>query len=271
MARYSTTVLGRAQGVAARLARIFGQMVPAGSLRRRIDNLATRKSPLSTWIQSHSVFTYEIATRMIGLEPGPSSEARIAAVLDEMRPDWMSESAIGLSCLLDTRVYMISQLLRDADATSMASSLELRVPLVDLQVAGFSRTCADEYKLSRGGGKGNHYQASGAKRVLIAALQDVLPPAIVNRPKRGFALPLDQWMRKQLAPLAKETCGPEAIRQRGLVDPAYANELWRQANSGVGGTHYPKLWSLMLLELWCRAVIDAPLTPLRSAPVALSH
>ncbi len=77
-----------------------------------------------------------------------SSVAALRAPARRISHSWRSESPIGLSCLLDVNIYLRSQLLRDADATSMAHSLELRVPFVDQEVATFARSCSDSFKLS---------------------------------------------------------------------------------------------------------------------------
>jgi asparagine synthase (glutamine-hydrolysing) len=148
------------------------------------------------------------------------------------------------------------QLLRDSDATSMAHSLELRVPFVDLEVVGFSRSCADEYKLSPDGGESSQYQASGAKRVLIHALKDVLPPTIAGRPKRGFALPFRDWMRGAVRPLVEDTCSRNSLLRRGLVDPDLVPPPVVEGN-GAAANLYPDYWTLMILEMWCRGVLDA--------------
>lgn len=163
MARYSQTLMGQAQLQAGKVAHFFRNMLPEGALRQRVDNLATCRLLVDTWLQAHGVFDYRMAHRLSGIDESPGGqEAQFVAVLDGINPNWRQESPVGLSCLLDTRVYMINQLLRDADAASMAHSLELRVPLVDLEVMGFSRTCDDQFKLSQSGGKGGEYQSSGA-------------------------------------------------------------------------------------------------------------
>jgi asparagine synthase (glutamine-hydrolysing) len=172
---------------------------------------------------------------------------------------WRDESPIGLSCLLDARVYMLDQLLRDSDATSMAHSLELRVPLVDLEIVRFARSCDDRYKLRPDGGANGQYGTSGAKRVLIEALADVLPATIVNRPKRGFALPHQHWMAHELAPLVEATCHPDVVARRNLLDPDSVARIWQEHRRGETGVLFPRLWSLMIWELWCRRVLDAPL------------
>jgi len=180
-----------------------------------------------------------------------------------VNPEWCRESIVGLACLLDVDVYMRSQLLRDSDATSMASSLELRVPLVDLRVAEFSRSCADDFKLSRRGSRRREYVNTGAKRVLIEALKDVLPANVAQRPKRGFSLPCEQWVETSLQPLLREMCSRRALAERGLLDPDLAVTL----ALGKSTQRLPspaQAWSLLILELWCRAVISTT-APQRTA------
>ena len=253
MARYTATVLGRAQALAGQAAALVADWVPPGPLRDRVENLATRRGALATWLQAHTVFRDSVARRMAGLPlDRAAQEAKFVALLNQDCADWTKETPVGLSCLLDTRVYMNNQLLRDSDAASMAHSLELRVPFVDLKLAEFSRSCADEYKLRVDGGSSIQYDSSGAKRVLIHALRDLLPPSISSRPKKGFALPNAYWMQHDLAPLVEETCSHETLQRRGLIDPA----LVAPVRKGVSGGHFPDHWTLMIFELWCRAVLD---------------
>lgn len=257
MARYSTTAAGRIQAAAGAAAHRLAPWLPTGRLRNRLQNLATRRDGLATWAQGHTVFHGTTASRLAGLGPGGTTqEEKLAAILTRDRDDWTRETPVGLSCLLDTRVYMMHQLLRDSDAASMAHSLELRVPYVDLELAAFSRSCADDFKLRPDGGSSNRYGSSGSKRVLIHALGDLLPASMADRPKKGFTPPFRRWMQKDLAPLVEDTCGDASVRRRGLVDPAVVAQLRRQADAGVPDILYPKLWTLMILELWCRAVLD---------------
>jgi asparagine synthase (glutamine-hydrolysing) len=181
----------------------------------------------------------------------------IERILSAVNPEWRRESVVGLSCLLDVDVYMRCQLLRDSDATSMASSLELRVPLVDLKVAEFSRSCVDDFKLRTGGGDGGEYHKSGAKRVLIHALRDVLPADVAQRPKRGFTIPYKHWVENSFGLLIEETCSRKTMAERGLLDPDLGSKLAGD-QSAQRWAGWPFAWSLMILELWCRAVLDVP-------------
>jgi len=258
MSRYCNTAGGRAHALAGKLANIVAPLLPRGGVRERAENLATRRSLLATWVQTHSVFRRDAAKRMVGLSWEASNEVELAKMLADVRDDWRGETPVGLACLLDTRMYMVNQLLRDSDATSMSHSLELRVPLVDVEVVRFSRSCPDDYKLHASGGDGSHYQASGAKRVLIHALRDLLPAEIDRRPKRGFMLPIEHWMRKDFLPVVEDACSLGTIAQRGLIDPNVIAPTWKAARAGAPGSNYPKLWCLMIFELWCRSVLDAP-------------
>jgi asparagine synthase (glutamine-hydrolysing) len=257
MARYQTTRGGQAQAFAGRIADLAAGWIPGGRLRERAENLATRRSPLATWMQAHSVFRDTLARGMAGVSSGRHlQDARIEELLTQDDPQWRRESPVGLSCLLDTRIYMLHQLLRDSDATSMAHSLELRVPLVDVELANFARTCADGFKLRFDGGSSNHYYGSGAKRVLIKALADVLPSTISKRVKKGFSLPYEHWMRGPLAPLVDDTCSFETIKRRGLIDPDFIHTARGFSGSSAAASRYPAMWTLMILELWCRGVLD---------------
>jgi asparagine synthase (glutamine-hydrolysing) len=250
MVQFATTPRGKAQARLGNIAHQVAPWLPKGRLRDKFESLAARRTGLATWLQAHSVFRYTLARQMAGLSAMPEMEpALLAAVLEWDVDDWTKETMVGLSCLLDTRVYMISQLLRDSDASSMAHSLELRVPLVDLALVAFTRTCLDEYKLRSTASGGGRYQESGSKRVLIHALRDVLPLSISTRKKKGFSLPYATWMRGELADLVEDTCGAESLKRRGLIDP----QLVGNAHDGA---MYPNTWGLLIFELWCRNVLD---------------
>jgi asparagine synthase (glutamine-hydrolysing) len=253
-----TTAPGKMHAMAAKLAKPIAGLVPPGTWRRRVDGLIARSSPLRLWSRAHAVFGWNEARRGLGLSREPTSEqAHIEDVLTRIMPGWEDEgTVVSLSCLLDTRVYMINQLLRDSDATSMAHSLEMRVPFVDLEVANFARSCDDQHKLFAGGGSGDEYSRSGAKGVLIHALRDVLPPATTDGHKKGFVVPLHRWLQTNLKPLVEETCSSESLTRRGLIDPGLLSRSWQHFHGTPSNHSFRELWAVMVFELWCRAVLD---------------
>ena len=209
MTYYATHPLGRGKAFAGQIASLLCDWLPEGHLRQRAYNLATRRSSLATWLHAHHVFRYDQSHRLLGLPADSASDVKgFEAYLAGLGIDYRKETPIGLSCLLDFWVYMGSQLLRDSDVMSMSHSLELRTPLVDLEVVQFSRSCLDDYKLHSDGGLDGRYASSGAKRVLLHALRDVLPTDISRRPKRGFALPIVQWMPQRIEDAGRSTPAP---------------------------------------------------------------
>lgn len=252
MARYTQSSIGKVESVAGSFANRFKNSLPESFLKSKAENLSARRSPLTTWIHGHTVFSEESLRKLTGIDDSRLDKFKFS--LNRKNKRWRDETAVGLSCLLDVETYMQCQLLRDSDATSMAHSLELRVPFVDLKVAEFARSCNDNFKLNKGGGDNLQYRSSGAKRVLIHALRDVLPPETFERNKRGFALPFKKWMRTVLKDIIEDTCNPETIKKRGLLDEKYCEFLFDQRE--MKQMLYPQIWSIMILELWCRKVID---------------
>lgn len=243
----------RSMGYAAQA---FSRWMPAGSARQRMRNLSWYRSPLALWTRSHTVFPPEEASALVGLPLVSTSEGKIAASLALWDEGVDLTSPVALAARLDSEVYMRSQLLRDSDAASMAHSLELRVPLVDAEIAGFASTCPDGYKLSLPALNGASSARSGTKQILIEALRDILPPDIHNRPKLGFAMPYEMWLRGPLLEIAMETTNEASIARRGLLDNRAVTRVREAFRNGESGAGYPKLWSVMILELWMHRMSD---------------
>jgi asparagine synthase (glutamine-hydrolysing) len=213
----------------------------------RLRRLASRRSPTAEWLNTHRVFPWGVARKLAGLPARPRDEAAtLEKLLERTHAEWRSETALGLACLLDVQFYMGAQLLRDSDAVTMAHSLELRLPLVDMHVAEFSRTCDERHKL------GGQPPAPLGKRVLLRATEDVLPGGVARRKKRGFSLPIAHWLRTDLSGWVDEACGPDGIGHRGIVDADLVGKLYgRRSDPSV---LYRGLWALLLLELWWRSM-----------------
>jgi asparagine synthase (glutamine-hydrolysing) len=152
-------------------------------------------------------------------------------------------------------------LLRDIDAVSMAHSLEIRVPFLDPAVVDFALSLPDRSKLKSGAAGDAAYRESGAKRILLDATRDLLPPGIENQQKRGFGMPFGAWLRGPLREILDDTTATHIVRARGLFNPVLVEQTRREFLSGRGSWALP--WTLMMVELWCRGVLDAPA---RAAP-----
>jgi asparagine synthase (glutamine-hydrolysing) len=148
----------------------------------------------------------------------------------------------------EARTYMHDVLLRDTDQMSMAHALEVRVPLLDHELVDFVVSLPDRLKDSNG----------TPKRLLVESLGDLLPGTIVNRPKQGFTLPFDPWMRGPLRGLCEERLGESGLVGRGLMKASGIDRLWQSFLAGGKDVSWSRLWSLVVLDAWlaANAVID---------------
>jgi len=173
--------------------------------------------------------------------------------IDELKHGSAVERVTGL-CL---RGYTANQLLRDIDATSMAHSLEVRVPYLDTVLADIALSLPDQTKLnpdSSPTGAQNTYRATGAKRILIDAGRPLLPKDFDLQPKRGFAMPFDRWLSEPLKDVFQQALSDETVRNRGWFN---VSETARIRDGFLAGRiAWSQPWLLMMTELWASQVFD---------------
>lgn len=126
--------------------------------------------------------------------------------------------------------YMSPMLLRDTDQMSMAVSLEVRVPFLDTRLVDFVLALPEKWKRGR-----------PPKRLLVAAFADILPAQVWNRPKQGFALPMDDWMRGPLNDFCLS--GLSAVRK--LIKPCWIDSVATKFEKRQ--LHWTRLWQLVVL------------------------
>ena len=142
---------------------------------------------------------------------------------------------------LESRCYMLNTLLRDADVMSMSQGLEVRVPLIDHQLAKAVLALPGQAKLN-----------ATPKKLLVEALAGSLPEDIVHRPKRGFTLPFEHWMRQELRSVVEPVLRKERIGGGPLgefLDADQVEQVWKSFLSGE--TSWSRPWSLYVMQRWC--------------------
>jgi len=145
----------------------------------------------------------------------------------------------------DVSLYLVDDLLVKMDRATMAHSLEGRSPFLDHVLMEFVASLPATFKLA-GGEK---------KRILKAALQGVVPQAILDRPKMGFGAPISGWFRNDLREMAYDLLlSPRAV-QRAYFRPGVVASLLDQHIQGQAD-HGEDLWDLLVLEVWHRTFID---------------
>ena len=140
---------------------------------------------------------------------------------------------------LDMNFYMAEDILTKVDRASMSVSLETRAPFLDPRVAQFAASLPIEYKLR--GNKG--------KYILKKAVEDLLPKSILRRPKKGFGIPIAEWLKGRLNPLMHEMLAPGRLKVQGLFEPDYVQTLIAEHEKGMA-SHHKQLWTLLVFQLW---------------------
>jgi len=156
-----------------------------------------------------------------------------------------AEGTTGLQ-LLDLETYLPGDLLPKSDIASMAHSLELRSPLLDRRVVELGLSLPDSLK----------QEGRTGKVALRRAFAPELPHEIAARGKSGFGLPLAEWFRGDLQPLARDLLLDERARARGWFRPEAVERLLADHAAGRADNGH-RLWTLTMLELWQRTHVEA--------------
>lgn len=137
----------------------------------------------------------------------------------------------------ELNTYLQNVLLRDTDQMSMAHALEVRVPFLDHELVEFVLGVSDAYKFPH-----------TPKKLLVDALGDLLPREIVDRPKMGFTLPWDVWMRNDLRTFCEDRM--VKLDTRGVFGPQCMTRIWERFLARDPRINWSRVWSLVVLGDW---------------------
>lgn len=181
----------------------------------------------------------------------PEVRAALAAddPYDQMRGVWAEGAGRGVSRYLhlDASTYLPDDILVKVDRASMATSLEVRAPFLDHTLVEFIAGLPAHYKL----------HGFTTKYLLKRAAGKWLPEEILNRPKKGFGIPVAKWFQGELRSTMLDVFAPERLREAGLFEVAAVEKLVKDHLDGVRDNRKP-LWTLFMFELWREAYLKAP-------------
>ena len=140
------------------------------------------------------------------------------------------------------REYLPEDILVKVDRCSMLHSLEVRAPFLDRDVAEFAARLPVRYKL----------RGFRRKWLLKRAFSKLLPQDILHRNKRGFQIPVAQWLRGRLRPLMEDMCSEHVLRHQGIFEPSAVRALMDEHCTGRADLRRP-LWTLLVFQLWYQA------------------
>ncbi|HUF04680.1 MAG TPA: asparagine synthase (glutamine-hydrolyzing) [Aridibacter sp.] len=157
-----------------------------------------------------------------------------------------AESVVERMQYLDMKLYLAEDILTKVDRASMAVSLEVRAPFLDHKVAEFAASLPAGYKL----------KGRTSKYILKKAVKDLLPDEIISRPKKGFGIPVAEWLKGRLSPLLHELLSESRLKRQGIFEPSYVSRLIEEHESGKAN-HYKQLWTLLVFQLWSENFLSA--------------
>jgi asparagine synthase (glutamine-hydrolysing) len=145
---------------------------------------------------------------------------------------------------VDIQTYLTGNGLTKVDIASMAHSLEVRQPIVDHEVMQFAASLPGSMKI----------RGMTTKYLLRRVARHLLPRKILTRPKQGFSVPIDRWMREDLAELSRDVLLDRRAAERGIIDPKAVETLLKKQRRGEPRGF--QIWVLMILELWYRECVE---------------
>lgn len=154
------------------------------------------------------------------------------------RLDWVP-TFMDWMMLADATVYLRDDILVKVDRASMAVSLEARNPLLDHRLFEFAWTLPYDFKVEQGIGKW----------ALRQVLYKYVPRELVERPKMGFGVPIDAWLRGPLRAWADDLLEPATLRRQGFLDEPLVTRAWHRHRSGQTTDHL-RLWNVLMFQSW---------------------
>jgi len=139
----------------------------------------------------------------------------------------------------DIKTYLVDDILTKVDRASMAYSLEARVPLLDHRIVEFAARLPMKHKVHGG----------GTKHLLRKILYRHVPRERIDRPKMGFGIPVNRWLRSELRPLLGEYLNEDRVRREGFLRPEGVGRVVREHLSGRRDHQY-RLWALLVFAMW---------------------
>jgi asparagine synthase (glutamine-hydrolysing) len=229
--------------LASRFLSRSGKTVPPQTRWAKLPEMVRRGDDLLALYQlAYALFLPEFQRELLAPEfAGALTDGLPLAMRQRITAETRSRTPLSAISVMEQRLFLGERLLRDNDVASMAASLEQRVPLVDQVVFESVDRLPDQAR----------YQPLRRKAMLRRIGLRGLNPALFERPKSGFVLPLDRWIRRGLQKAMDQTLrDPQAVAPVGL-DPVAVERLWRAFLEGAPGMYWSRVWSVYVLIRWC--------------------
>jgi len=235
-----------ARGLPAWMARLAGALSGVDALRGFVagERICNRLALMSALLQCpDQLAAYGVSIRQ--WDPAGASRALGSSAIPPAARARDLDLPLHQMMALDSVTYLPDDILTKVDRTAMAVSLETRVPLLDHRVVELAWCMPPHFK-SRNG---------SAKWLLKQVAFRHVPPALLERPKMGFGVPVDEWIRGPLRDWAEDLLSESALRNDGLLDPRPIRLRWRQHLKRQRNWR-DSLWTVLMWQAWRRGSVE---------------
>jgi asparagine synthase (glutamine-hydrolysing) len=227
--------------------KVLGQTPPQTRWGKIADVARAAPDLLGLYQVSYALFTKETQARLAAKAVRSAQDAQVFGLPAQVAGLWrtrvQSSELLHAISSLEMFSFIGERLLRDTDAASMAVALEVRVPLLDYVLC---ETVAGIDPVRR-------FSPPLRKQLLREVGLAGLPPALFDRPKSGFVLPIDEWAKRSLQPqIERVLTDTELVTRVGLC-PKTVQTLWASYLEGKPGLHWSRVWSIYVLLEWCQS------------------
>jgi asparagine synthase (glutamine-hydrolysing) len=218
------------------------------ALRRAVKMFSYADLPVDTRLASYfwwsgeelrqGLYSPELAGMLAGVETA-------APLLEALKRIPGERNSLNRMLYLEAKHFLPDHNLNYTDKMGMAAGVEIRVPLLDIDLVDFATRVPPAMKQRRGVGKA----------IFKRAMEPHLPRDVIYRPKSGFGAPLRRWLRQELRDHVEDTLSTRSLANRNLFDPEAVRRLVDLDRAGrIDGSY--TIFALMCFELWCRRFVD---------------
>ncbi len=209
--------------------------------RMQVSNLGDKLPKLADFLshQSQSLFYRDLVSHWKNTESIVLGASEPRTIFSETTSLPKFSDARERMMFLDMMTYLPDDILTKVDRASMAVGLEARVPLLDHRLVEFAWKVPMKYK----------YRDGQAKWLFRQVLDRYVPRELMERPKMGFGVPIEHWLRGALSDWAESLLDEKSIKEDGIFSPEPIRDMWKQHKSGERRWHY-YLWDVLMFQSW---------------------
>lgn len=250
---YATYQADKIASIYRRLPRVIGagivprlvEMLPTSDGKVSFDFKAKRfvqggtLPPLPAHAAWKSFFSEDMKARLYSLDNRPAGLRPTVQLLQEYYDAYPSTDTMNRILYVDSKVQLVDDMLVKTDRTSMAHSLEVRVPLLDTRLVEWMARMPSDTKV----------RGLKLKYLLKRVAAQVLPAEILERRKAGFSIPIPRWLKTDLRPLVTQRLAPEAVAAEGFFNSRVVAEMLD--DHWAGRRDYSRqIWNLLMFSMW---------------------